>query len=235
MMYQQLAHYYDALVKDEAATDQWVAFIERVMKHGSIMELACGSGEITIALAQRGYQMSASDLSSDMIQEAQKKPGSEKIEWHVMDMCAFDDDRMYDGILCLCDSFNYLLDDEQVVTMFQQVYAHLRTGGIFIMDMHSMDRLEEFEEEYNEAGSVNGRQYQWTIYTEEDCIYQNFAFYDDEGQVTLEQHIQRVYDPADIARRLQQVGFQLDIWTDFTHMGIQHGEKQFFICRKDTI
>ena len=50
MMYGTLAHYYDALVKDEDASMAWVAFIEQHVKKGKVLELACGSGEITIAV-----------------------------------------------------------------------------------------------------------------------------------------------------------------------------------------
>lgn len=235
MMYQALARYYDALVKDDEATQAWVSLIQAHMPLGSIMELACGSGEITIRLAKEGYQVAASDISEDMILEAKKKEGSDQVSWSVMDMSRFEDDHMYDGILCLCDSFNYLLEDAQVNEMLKQVYAHLNPNGVFIMDMHSLDRLYEFEEEYNEAGRIMDHEYQWTIYAVEDRIYQNFAFYDEEGRVTLEQHIQRVYDPMDIAQRLKQLGFQVEILTDFDQSGITEGEKQFFICRKETI
>lgn len=68
-------------------------------------------------------------------------------------MCDLHTDKSYDGILCLCDSFNYLLKDEQVRALFQGAYRHLRDNGVFLVDMHSMDRLEEFAEEYNEAGT----------------------------------------------------------------------------------
>lgn len=235
MMYQALARYYDALVKDDEATQAWVSLIKAHMPLGSIMELACGSGEITIRLAEEGYQVSASDLSEDMIREAKKKAGSDQVNWSVMDMSSFKDSHRYDGILCLCDSFNYLLNDAQVDEMLKQVYAHLKHHGVFIMDMHSLDRLDEFEDEYNEAGRIMDHEYQWTIYAVEDRIYQNFAFYDGEGRVTLEQHIQRVYDPKDIAQRLEELGFQVEIVTDFDQPGITEGEKQFFICRKETI
>lgn len=232
MMYQKLASFYDALVKDEEATRAWVALIEKWIPKGRILELACGSGEITIALAKDGYQVKASDLSEDMILEAKKKPGSERITWSVMDMCDFDDTDCYDGILCLCDSFNYILKEEQVLGMFENVYSHVREDGIFLMDMHSLDRLVEFEEEYNETGHIDKNEYQWTIQSEDNCIYQNFAFYDKDGRSTLEQHIQRVYNPIWIQEQLENIGFEVSIYTDFTQVGICEGEKQFYICRK---
>lgn len=232
MMYETLAHYYDILVKDDEATQAWVDLIIKHMPKGNILELACGSGEITIALAKQGYQVHASDLSAEMIQEAKKKAGSEAITWSCMDMCKFDDPNIYDGILCLCDSFNYVLHKKDVEALFHAVNEHLREDGVFIMDMHSMDRLVEFQEEYNEAGKLDHHDYQWSIYSEDDEIYQNFAFYDEEGRVTLEQHVQRVYEPSYIEETLKQCGFDVLVYTDFDQEGVVEGEKQFYICRK---
>ncbi|MBS5042266.1 MAG: class I SAM-dependent methyltransferase [Clostridium sp.] len=232
MMYELLAHVYDALVKDDEATQEWVSLIKKHIKGKELLELACGSGEITIALAQEGYQVTASDLSADMIAEARKKSGSELVEWSVMDMCELHMEKQFDGILCLCDSFNYILKETQVRALFQGAYAHLKPQGVFLVDMHSLDRLAEFEEEYNEAGQVKELDYQWTITSEEDRIYQNFAFYDAEGRITLEQHEQRVYAPDWILAELEKRGFQVEVYTDFTKPAICEGEKQFYICKK---
>lgn len=235
MMYEQLAPFYDALVKDETATAAWVELIKRYIPHGRIMELACGSGEITIALAKDGYQMHGSDRSEDMLRQAKRKAGSELVEWSCMDMRQFHDNAMYDGILCLCDSLNYLLREADITQLLREVYAHLRLGGIFLFDMHAMDRLLEFEQEYNEAGRVLGHEYQWTIQTIDDCIYQNFAFYDDKGRSILEQHVQRVYKPQWMLDTLRAHGFSVTVLTDFVHPGICEGEKQFYICRKEQV
>lgn len=232
MMYHTLAHVYDALVKDDEATHAWVEFIKKHVTGKELLEVACGSGEITIALAKEGYHIHASDLSADMIEEAKKKTGSERITWNVMDMSKLELTSFYDGILCLCDSFNYLLDWNQVKSFFQASYDHLKVNGTLIVDMHSLDRLDEFQEEYNEAGHVNGIEYQWTIHCIDDRIYQNFAFYDENGRVTLEQHEQRVYLPKEIIEKLEEIGFQVTVYTDFDKEGICEGEKQFYVCKK---
>ncbi len=231
MMYEVLASYYDALVKDEEATDAWVNLIMANVKGNTILEAACGSGEITIALAKHGYQITAFDLSEQMIAQAKKKEGSELVNWQVGDMRALPEGR-YDAILCLCDSFNYLLTKEEVRHFFAQCFDRLTDEGTLIVDMHSMDRLKEFEEEYNETGCIDGEDYQWTIESEDDRIYQSFAFYDADGKMQLEQHVQRVYDPAWILQELTNCHFDVVIKTDFDRNGIVEGEKQFYICRR---
>ena len=57
----------DALVKDEEATAAWRDYTRRYCPPGPLLELACGSGEISIALAGAGYTVDATDLSLSLI------------------------------------------------------------------------------------------------------------------------------------------------------------------------
>lgn len=231
MIYNILAKYYDGLVKDDDATKAWVDLIDPNMNGKNILELACGSGEITIALANKGYLIDASDLSQAMIDEAKKKKGAEKVNFFAMDMCDFTVDKTYDGILCLCDSINYLVSEKQLETLFKSVYEHLNENGTFIFDMHTPDRLYEFEEEFYEAGVLEGHEYSWSIVSEDECIYHNFMFYDEEANHSQEQHVQRVYS-TELMDALLSPYFTYEIYTDFDNKGIHEGEKYFYVCKK---
>ena len=74
--------------------------------------------------------------------------------------------------------------------------------------------------------------YQWSITSEEDVIYQDFAFYKEDGTVIQEHHMQRVYDPAWLIETLKPYFTIEKITTDFDQEGIQEGEKYFFVCRR---
>ncbi len=139
---------------------------------------------------------------------------------------------IYDGICCLCDSFNYILTPEDVKGFFQEVFHHIKPGGWFCFDTHSLDRLDEFGNEWNETGQFeDGLSYQWSIMAEQDWIYQDFAFYFDDG-VKQEHHMQRVYDPEWLIQELQVYASEIKICTDFDQEGICEGEKIFFQVRK---
>ena len=73
MIYDQLARYYDALVGDDEACRMWEEFVKKHVKPCKMLELACGSGEITNALYQDGYDILATDISEAMINELNKK------------------------------------------------------------------------------------------------------------------------------------------------------------------
>lgn len=89
MIYNTLAKYYDALVRDEEATRAYVDWIVSFEPESPVLELACGSGEITHALSTLGYDMSALDLSARMIEKAKQKDPDKKISFTVQDMLDF--------------------------------------------------------------------------------------------------------------------------------------------------
>lgn len=232
MIYDKLSCYYDALVKDEQATQAWVKWIESVVQPCSLLELACGSGEITLALAQDGYTVSALDLSEGMVQKAKEKDKNGRIDFYCQDMKDLSNFKSFDAITCLCDSFNYILSKEEVSHFFEEVKNHLNINGYFFFDTHSLDRLTEFEEEFNETGHFDDCDYQWSIMSEDDWVYQDFALYFDD-EVVQEHHIQRVYDPSWLEQELQKHFEIVSVSTDFDLEGIQSGEKYFYVCRRN--
>lgn len=76
------------------------------------MDLACGTGSLSIELAARGYDMIAADLSDEMLNEAREKAeaAGQKILFLEQDMRSFELYGTVDSILCTCDSINYLLE-----------------------------------------------------------------------------------------------------------------------------
>ena len=92
--------------------------------------------------------------------------------------------------------------------------------------------MDEFSEEFNETGHIEDVDYQWSITSEEEIIYQDFAFYKENGEVIQEHHMQRVYDPEWLKEALHPYFYIESIKTDFDLEGIQPGEKYFFVCRR---
>lgn len=230
-MYQELAKFYDALVADDEATQDWVNFIESHASFNTVLEFACGSGEITLALAKKGYKVKASDLSSDMVEQAKNKENAHLVEFSVHNMIEPLNEQV-DLVLCLCDSMNYVIEEKDFIQVIQNAYNNLNDKGTFIFDVHSLDRLEEFENEFYEEGVIDNCGYEWSIETQHDHIYQNFVFFDEGAHPTFEQHIQRVYDPYKIKEWCENIGFRVEMYTDFRHEGICAGEKYFYVCRR---
>lgn len=233
-IYETLGRYYDALVRDDEASDRWVEWIESWNPGPEFLELACGSGEITKRLAKK-HRITALDLSQTMVDEARSKAEAESdllpfsfAQGDMRDLSAYG---VYDAIGCFCDSFNYLEDEKEVQAFFDEVYAHLKDGSLFFFDSHSMDRLDEFAEDYEEAGEFeDGTQVQWIISAQDRQIYQDFAFYFD-GRTVEEHHCQTVFAPEELKTMLEKNFEILSLCGDFDQDELEDVEKYFFVCR----
>ena len=78
MQYNEFAYVYDCLMHEDIDYDKWCDYIENLFDAhnadvNSICELACGTGNMTAILKRRGYKMTASDISKDMLSVAKKK------------------------------------------------------------------------------------------------------------------------------------------------------------------
>ncbi len=222
--YEYLAKYYDYLLGDEEAFDFWLEYINAKDYH-TVLELASGSGVLAGILKKQGKEVTASDISKEMKEVATNNFDGEYL---ILNMIDFDLHKKYDLILCVCDSINYLYEEE-LEQMFKSVYKHLNDGGRFIFDMHNPKRLKEFDEEYIEEGQIDENvYYQWTINSDtfDRTVNEHFTFYTPEGMIQ-EQHTQNVFEVDDVKNKLENIGLESEVVMDFIE-----DEKILFIGTK---
>ena len=222
--YEYLAKYYDYLLGDEEAFNFWLEYINAKDYH-TVLELASGSGVLAGILKKQGKEVTASDISKEMKEAATNNFDGEYL---ILNMIDFDLHKKYDLILCVCDSINYLYEEE-LEQMFKSVYKHLNDGGRFIFDMHNPKRLKEFDEEYIEEGQIDENvYYQWTINSDtfDRTVNEHFTFYTPEGMIQ-EQHTQNVFEPSVVKEKLESVGLKSEVVMDFIE-----DEKILFIGTK---
>ena len=222
--YEYLAKYYDYLLGDEEAFDFWLEYINAKDYH-TVLELASGSGVLAGILKKQGKDVTASDISKEMKEVATNNFDGEYL---ILNMIDFDLHKKYDLILCVCDSINYLYEEE-LEQMFKSVYKHLNDGGRFIFDMHNPKRLKEFDEEYIEEGQIDENvYYQWTINSDtfDRTVNEHFTFYTPVGMIQ-EQHTQNVFEPSVVKEKLESVGLESEVVMDFIE-----DEKILFIGTK---
>ncbi|MDU3828433.1 MAG: class I SAM-dependent methyltransferase, partial [Peptostreptococcus sp.] len=140
--YGNFAYIYDQLM-DDVDYEAWVEHIEKLIAISganvkNILELACGTGNITLPLARKEYDIAGLDISEEMLDVAREKSELENIPLVLLqqDMTQLDFD-LYDldCILCACDGINYITDLEDVKNLFGKVYELLKKEGIFIFDI----------------------------------------------------------------------------------------------------
>lgn len=159
--YDALSMYYDTMQSD-MDPHAWADFISMLIKRHSsidtktITDLGCGTGSVTIALADKGYQMTGIDSAVEMLSQASSKEGAEKVLWSAQDITDFDIGGKSDCFISTLDTVDHIMDEEALTRLFAKVGELLEDGGLFIFDAITMHHLEEtladniFYEDYDD-------------------------------------------------------------------------------------
>jgi SAM-dependent methyltransferase len=247
MSYERFAYLYDELM-EEAPYEEWVRFVlKKVEKHGvmkrDMLDLACGTGELSIRFAKEGFNITGVDLSEDMLTVANAK--AEGAGFHIpffqQDMSALEGLRSFDVIGIFCDSLNYLRSEEEVINTFSHVFKHLREDGIFIFDVHSTYKITQGF--INQTFTLNDDQlaYIWNSFAGEhpNSVEHELTFFvldENSGKYDRfdELHYQRTYSVEQYKHWLEEIGFNLvEVCADFEDAGPQSdSERIFFMAKK---
>jgi ubiquinone/menaquinone biosynthesis C-methylase UbiE len=218
-MYQEFAQVYDELMKN-VDYKAWTEYIERMfklfnIKPKNIIDLACGTGNITIPLAKRNYNIIGIDISQDMLSIAEQKARehSLNIQWICQDMINFQGFTKQDAIICACDGLNYILKVEDLQSIFSRVYTSLRQGGIFVFDMNSRYKIEEVLAEQTFAYAGEEISYIWENYYNKDQEIIDFelSFFvknKENYKRFNEIHKQKAYSINNVIELLKHAGFK---------------------------
>ncbi len=197
--YKKFAYYYDEIMQ-EMNYDLWVEFVEPYLKKDDkILDLACGTGTFATMLKLKGYDVSASDLSEEIIEIANEKRKINRLDinFYVADMTNFRVDEKQDVITCFFDSVNFLKDKNEVKKLFNSVYSALKENGYFIFDIFSKEMLKEYSEnELNE--DYETFKIHWkTSLIKPDTLKHNIEITEDD-EVIKESYYEYYYDIKDI-------------------------------------
>lgn len=143
MSYYEFAEIYDDLM-DDVPYEKWADFIKKnIGRNKTILEAACGTGNITRLLAEDDYKITAFDLSQEMLVKAYEKLRRyTNVEILNMDMKSFRIKKHYDAAISCCDGLNYLLSEEDLLKFFNNIYGQLNANGIFIFDFSTIYKFE---------------------------------------------------------------------------------------------
>lgn len=244
--YGSFAEYYDSLTSnvDYRKTAEYVSDIlnENRINKGILLDLACGTGTMSLILAQKGYDVIGVDNSPEMLGEAREKAleAGEDILFLCQDMCSIDLYGTVDCTVCLLDSLNHLESKEELLEAFKRVSLFTVPGGLFVFDVNT-----EYKHKYVLGDNT-------FVYDNDDvyCVWQNE--YDDESKTveifldffqeenglyrrSSEYFAERAFSDSDIKNLLSEAGF-----TDIKAYGelrktapSDTEERIFYVARKD--
>jgi len=133
--------HYDLLAQMTAPAD--VPFYRSLVgEHGGpVLELACGTGRVTLPLAQTGVEIWGLDVSAPLLDYARFKAEDETLRphWVEADMRDFDLGRRFALIIIPYNAFNHLLDRPSVERCLAAARRHLGQGGSLVIDTFNPD------------------------------------------------------------------------------------------------
>lgn len=139
--YTEFAAVYD-LFMDNVPYDEWADYLEYLLKQnkisqGLVLELGCGTGSITRRMSAKGYDMIGIDYSQEMLTIAREKSAyrDDKILYLCQDMREFELYGTVAAVVSVCDSMNYIMSEEDLISVFRLVNNYLDPGGLFIFDL----------------------------------------------------------------------------------------------------
>lgn len=235
MSYEAFAYYYDSLM-DSQFYDDYFDFITKYCTFDEVLELGCGTGEIAIRLAKMNKNVFATDLSADMLEVAKQKAMAENVNLKLqrVDMSDFSTSHKVDLILCLCDSLNYLIEPQDIMKTFQNVYQSLKEDGVFIFDVDSLYKMNVILKDYYEKEEDDEYSFEWKVESLDDGYVHHYVYIEDkmEKEKVEEDHYQRTYSVHQYRYWLNEAGFREILY--FSDFGDYHDdcERIIFLCRK---
>lgn len=214
--YQDSWIYYDKLFpmkSEELEFIEWSFQTIAKRKVADILDVACGTGRVSIPLSERDYHVTGIDISQNMLSLLGKK--SQRVKTLLMDMREIPFMSEYDSLLCMNTSLNYLLSDEDITKTLSGFYSSLREGGIVVIEMTNFLSLitgfNRIAVRHIEAGSMR---VQLTIVHSVDTVqgifcHDEFAVVDTQEKVITfrEVHHIRMLTYSELKWLLSQAGF----------------------------
>ncbi|MEQ7051515.1 class I SAM-dependent methyltransferase [Paenibacillaceae sp. P-4] len=221
---------------------------QQAVNAGPIMDLACGTGRLTIPVAEAGYAVIGIDLHEGMLEQARAKAASRSdlnIQWMQQDLTALNLTTGAPLAYMVGNSFQHFLTNELQNRLLQSVHHLLTDNGIFVFDTRfpTADELLQLQEEEFWHSIPMGSQQRCDVYTlavydpvtqiQHYTIIRRFR----EGEKTVMErtstiHLRYTY-PQELARLLELNGFELlHLYGNWSAEPLQASSSMIVICRK---
>lgn len=245
MAYGEFAKIYDELINEDINYDKMVNRIIEVCKKYDVdfinyLDVACGTGNVTVRLAKYFKENYAVDLSEDMLREAFEKFKDNRIRCKVIcqDMAELSLNKKFNLITSVLDSTNYIIEEDQLRNYFEGVKEHLNDDGIFIFDINSYYKLSQILGNNIYTYSEEEVFYTWENTFEDDLLSMFLTFFVKQGELYErfeEEHLERAYKEVYLERILEEVGLKvLEKFEGYSDKTVSdNSERIMYIVKKE--
>jgi SAM-dependent methyltransferase len=217
--YTSFAEVYD-LFMDNVPYEEWCAVLLELFKKygiedGILLDLGCGTGKLTGLMADAGFDMIGVDNSVDMLDIA-RSAGKKEILYLLQDMREFELYGTVRAVYSACDSLNYILDEEELLSVFRLVNNYLDPEGIFVFDLNTPYKYETQLAEETFAENRPEGSFIWDNYYDPDSGINEYELTlfipknprTEEFVRFQETHYQKCYSLSVIRRLLKIAGLE---------------------------
>ena len=246
--YESFARVYD-LFMDNIPYEEWCGYLtglleDQGIRDGLVLELGCGTGNMTRLLAGKGYDMIGVDNSEDMLEIAMEKrqESGHDILYLLQDMQEFELYGTVRAVVSVCDSVNYVTEKEELEQVFRLVNNYLDPGGIFVFDFNTEYKYREVLGDRTIAENREDSSFIWdNYYYEEEHMneYELTLFIQEADQKELyhkyqETHFQRAYTLEEIRELLEKSGLRfVAAYEDYTKEAPGKGSERICVVARE--
>jgi ubiquinone/menaquinone biosynthesis C-methylase UbiE len=238
-MYEGFANVYEHMM-NHIPYEEWfekirVYLTEHGVSSGTVCELGCGTGIMTEKFAAAGYNMIGIDRSEDMLalaQEKKEESGSD-ILYLNQNMEEMELDAPVSAIISVCDTVNYILDEEGMLSLFSRVKQYLQPGGYFIFDLKTTYCYRNIIGNQTWAEQDEEVSYIWENYYYEDEDINEYMLTifrkrpDSELYERIEEaHYQRAYPVDRLRELLEKSGLKMVECFDADMKSLPHANSE---------
>ena len=219
MAYGEFAKIYDELINEDINYDSMVERILEICNLNNVnfedyLDIACGTGNVTVRIAKHFKNIYGVDLSEDMLNEAFDKLKSNKIRGKIIcqDMTSLSLNKKFDLITSVLDSTNYITDVEGLKNYFCGVHEHLKDNGLFIFDINSYYKLSEILGNNIYTYSEEEVFYTWENVFEDNLLSMFLTFFVKKGDLYErfeEEHLERAYTEKELEKELEKANLEI--------------------------
>lgn len=245
--YTSFASVYDTFM-DNIPYEEWAEYLIGLLKEyhvadGLVLELGCGTGSMTELLADAGYDMIGVDNAEDMLEIAMEKreQSGHDILYLLQDMREFELYGTVKAIVSVCDSINYITEEEDLLEVFKLVNNYLDPKGVFVFDFNTVYKYREVLGERTIAEDREDCSFIWDNYYYEDEQINEYelSLFIKEKDSDLyrkyqETHFQKAYELETIKRLVVEAGLEfVTAYDAFTRNApTEESERIYVIARE---
>ena len=185
----------------------------QISSKSNILDMACGAGRHAIILARKGFNVTAVDLSENLLSIAKKTADGENLSINFIhsDIRKFDTIDKFNLILNLFTSFGYFETDKENYAVLQKAYDLLEDEGYFVLDFFNLRFMQQNLIEFSEEnfGSAEIHQYRKI---KDNRVTKKIVITKDGNLSTYEESV-RMFTKDELVSTITKIGF--DIYKTF--------------------